>query len=98
MGLDTEKYTFYLPLNSCLLLVMISLLRFAFFRGHLRSYSLLLLHLQLDPQTVQTKNWHMDVIEMNGVRKECDCMIHPLVCAPDACPACAKSCFLDSLS
>lgn len=24
--------------------------------------------LQLDPQTVQSKNWHMDVIEMNGVR------------------------------
>uniref|UniRef100_A0A3Q3LCI1 ABR activator of RhoGEF and GTPase n=1 Tax=Mastacembelus armatus TaxID=205130 RepID=A0A3Q3LCI1_9TELE len=23
---------------------------------------------QLDPQTVQSKNWHMDVIEMNGVR------------------------------
>lgn len=23
--------------------------------------------LQLDPQAVQTKNWHMDVIEMNGV-------------------------------
>lgn len=22
---------------------------------------------QLDPQAVQTKNWHMDVIEMNGV-------------------------------
>lgn len=22
---------------------------------------------QLDPQTVQSKNWHMDVIEMNGV-------------------------------
>lgn len=25
------------------------------------------LSLQLDPQAVQTKNWHMDVIEMNGV-------------------------------
>uniref|UniRef100_A0A8D3BDL2 Active breakpoint cluster region-related protein n=1 Tax=Scophthalmus maximus TaxID=52904 RepID=A0A8D3BDL2_SCOMX len=25
---------------------------------------------QLDPQTVQSKNWHMDVIEMNGVRVE----------------------------
>ncbi|MGH0175766.1 UNVERIFIED_CONTAM: hypothetical protein FKN15_071349 [Acipenser sinensis] len=24
---------------------------------------------QLDPQTVQSKNWHMDVIEMNGVRR-----------------------------
>lgn len=24
--------------------------------------------LQLDPQTVQSKNWHMDVIEMNGVQ------------------------------
>lgn len=26
---------------------------------------------QLDPQTVQSKNWHMDVIEMNGV-SQCD--------------------------
>nr|XP_034994729.1 active breakpoint cluster region-related protein isoform X1 [Zootoca vivipara] len=25
---------------------------------------------QLDPQTVQTKNWHMDVIEMNGIKVE----------------------------
>ncbi|XP_063152098.1 active breakpoint cluster region-related protein-like isoform X3 [Candoia aspera] len=25
---------------------------------------------QLDPQTVQTKNWHVDVIEMNGVKVE----------------------------
>nr|XP_060612849.1 active breakpoint cluster region-related protein isoform X2 [Anolis sagrei ordinatus] len=25
---------------------------------------------QLDPQTVQTKDWHMDVIEMNGVKVE----------------------------
>lgn len=25
---------------------------------------------QLDPQTVQSKNWHMDVIEMNGVRRK----------------------------
>lgn len=25
---------------------------------------------QLDPQTVQSKNWHMDVIEMNGVRPD----------------------------
>lgn len=24
---------------------------------------------QLDPQAVQTKNWHMDVIEMNGVSR-----------------------------
>ncbi|XP_044531533.1 active breakpoint cluster region-related protein [Gracilinanus agilis] len=26
--------------------------------------------IQLDPQTVQTKNWHMDVIEMNGIKVE----------------------------
>jgi len=26
------------------------------------------LSLQLDPQTVESKNWHTDVIEMNGVR------------------------------
>ncbi|KFV69475.1 Active breakpoint cluster region-related protein, partial [Dryobates pubescens] len=26
--------------------------------------------LQLDPQAVQTKNWHMDVIEMNGIKVE----------------------------
>uniref|UniRef100_A0A667ZCP9 ABR activator of RhoGEF and GTPase n=1 Tax=Myripristis murdjan TaxID=586833 RepID=A0A667ZCP9_9TELE len=25
---------------------------------------------QLDPQTVQSKNWHMDVIEMNGIKVE----------------------------
>ncbi|KFO57213.1 Active breakpoint cluster region-related protein, partial [Corvus brachyrhynchos] len=25
---------------------------------------------QLDPQAVQTKNWHMDVIEMNGIKVE----------------------------
>lgn len=53
---------------------------------HARSHSLLLLHLQLDPQTIQTKNWHMDVIEMNGVRRECDCMLHPTVLAPDTSP------------
>lgn len=29
--------------------------------------SFLLSVFQLDPQTVQSKNWHMDVIEMNGV-------------------------------
>ncbi|XP_010217883.1 PREDICTED: active breakpoint cluster region-related protein-like [Tinamus guttatus] len=29
-----------------------------------------LLSLQLDPQAVQTKNWHMDVIEMNGIKVE----------------------------
>lgn len=28
------------------------------------------LSLQLDPQTVETKNWHTDVIEMNGVSPE----------------------------
>lgn len=28
------------------------------------------LPLQLDPQTVETKNWHTDVIEMNGVSLE----------------------------
>ncbi|KFW70331.1 Active breakpoint cluster region-related protein, partial [Pygoscelis adeliae] len=28
------------------------------------------LSLQLDPQAVQTKNWHMDVIEMNGIKVE----------------------------
>uniref|UniRef100_A0A8C3E7X2 Active breakpoint cluster region-related protein n=1 Tax=Corvus moneduloides TaxID=1196302 RepID=A0A8C3E7X2_CORMO len=26
--------------------------------------------IQLDPQAVQTKNWHMDVIEMNGIKVE----------------------------
>lgn len=26
--------------------------------------------IQLDPQTVQSKNWHMDVIEMNGIKVE----------------------------
>lgn len=31
------------------------------------SSSFLFVPLQLDPQTVQSKNWHMDVIEMNGV-------------------------------
>lgn len=31
---------------------------------------LLFLSLQLDPQTVETKNWHTDVIEMNGVSRE----------------------------
>lgn len=31
------------------------------------SHSFLFVPLQLDPQTVQSKNWHMDVIEMNGV-------------------------------
>jgi len=31
------------------------------------SLSFLFVSLQLDPQTVQSKNWHMDVIEMNGV-------------------------------
>ncbi|XP_029704497.1 active breakpoint cluster region-related protein isoform X2 [Takifugu rubripes] len=25
---------------------------------------------QLDPQTVQSKNWHMDIIEMNGIKVE----------------------------
>ncbi|KAJ7997101.1 hypothetical protein DPEC_G00225420 [Dallia pectoralis] len=25
---------------------------------------------QLDPQTLETKNWHMDVIEMNGIKVE----------------------------
>ncbi|KAJ6657262.1 hypothetical protein lerEdw1_002629 [Lerista edwardsae] len=25
---------------------------------------------QLDPQTIPTKNWHMDVIEMNGIKVE----------------------------
>ncbi|KFU86299.1 Active breakpoint cluster region-related protein, partial [Chaetura pelagica] len=29
-----------------------------------------LLSPQLDPQAVQTKNWHMDVIEMNGIKVE----------------------------
>lgn len=33
--------------------------------GEMRSF---LSVFQLDPQTVQSKNWHMDVIEMNGVR------------------------------
>ncbi|ROL49984.1 Active breakpoint cluster region-related protein [Anabarilius grahami] len=26
--------------------------------------------MRLDPQTVQSKNWHMDVIEMNGIKVE----------------------------
>ncbi|KAI3373476.1 hypothetical protein L3Q82_022080 [Scortum barcoo] len=29
-----------------------------------------LLRQKLDPQTVQSKNWHMDVIEMNGIKVE----------------------------
>ncbi|XP_058482966.1 active breakpoint cluster region-related protein isoform X5 [Solea solea] len=29
-----------------------------------------LLKQKLDPQTVQSKNWHMDVIEMNGIKVE----------------------------
>uniref|UniRef100_A0A493TFI0 Rho-GAP domain-containing protein n=1 Tax=Anas platyrhynchos platyrhynchos TaxID=8840 RepID=A0A493TFI0_ANAPP len=29
-----------------------------------------LLRQKLDPQAVQTKNWHMDVIEMNGIKVE----------------------------
>nr|XP_021522962.1 active breakpoint cluster region-related protein [Aotus nancymaae] len=29
-----------------------------------------ILSLQLDPQTVETKNWHTDVIEMNGIKVE----------------------------
>ncbi|XP_060612851.2 active breakpoint cluster region-related protein isoform X4 [Anolis sagrei] len=35
-----------------------------------RVRSKLLLQPKLDPQTVQTKDWHMDVIEMNGVKVE----------------------------